>query len=65
MGDFFLDPVNLFDSWGTRVTIKAVDKFNETSLIIGDYEALIEATLDPYTAYKDAFYQFRRRATRR
>ena len=32
---------------------------NNTSLRIGEYEALKEASLDPYIAMRDAYYQFR------
>ena len=63
-GDYFLDPVNLFDDYATRIAIKAGDRVNETSLTIGDYEALKKAALDPYVAFRDAYHQFRRRKTR-
>ena len=33
---------------------------NNTSVRIGEYEALKEASLDPYVAMRDAYYQYRR-----
>ncbi len=59
-GDVFLDPVN----WAVsdiyiNVGVKAYQTVNETSLSIGDYEALKRAALDPYVALRSAFYQNR------
>jgi phospholipid-binding lipoprotein MlaA len=35
---------------------------NKTSLSIGEYEDLKESALDPYTAFKDAYIQYRENA---
>jgi len=32
---------------------------NNTSLRIGDYEALLEAAIDPYVAIRDGYIQYR------
>jgi phospholipid-binding lipoprotein MlaA len=37
----------------------AYEAVNDTSLRIGDYEALKEAALDPYVAIRDAYVQNR------
>ena len=34
---------------------------NDTSLRIGDYESLKEAAIDPYTAIRDAYVQYRQK----
>jgi phospholipid-binding lipoprotein MlaA len=58
VGDFFLSPLTYGDWWYTT-GIKAVDKVNDVSFRIGDYEALKEASIDPYVAIRDAYVQYR------
>jgi len=36
-----------------------LDKVNETSLTLGEYEDLKKAALDPYIALREAYYQYR------
>jgi len=36
-----------------------LDKINEASLTIGEYESLKKAALDPYIAVREAYYQYR------
>lgn len=59
-GDAFLDPLNYLvdDFWG-RAAIWTGEKVNYTSLTLGDYELFKETALDPYTAVRDAYQQFR------
>jgi len=60
VGDFFLDPVNyVFAHMPTRLGVKVYDKVNGTSLSIGAYEDLKEASIDPYVAVRDAYHQHR------
>jgi phospholipid-binding lipoprotein MlaA len=59
VGDWFLDPVNYVEPSLDRYLIKAGDKINATSLRIGEYEALKEAAIDPYTAFRDFYIQYR------
>lgn len=59
IGDSFLYPFQYVKPWYLSVTTKVYDKVNETSLRIGDYEALKEAALDPYIAVRDAYAQYR------
>ena len=60
-GDYFLDPVNLVDSTSSRYGIHAGDRFNRTSLQLGDYEDLKKSAIDPYAAVRDAYYQYRKK----
>ncbi len=60
LGDIFLDPiwwvpVNIW----TSVAIRAGEAVNDTSLRIGEYEALKEAALDPYVMIRNAYVQNR------
>jgi phospholipid-binding lipoprotein MlaA len=60
LGDTFLDPIWWVpvDIW-TSVGIRAGEAVNETSLRIGEYEALKEAALDPYVMIRNAYVQNR------
>jgi len=60
VGDLFLDPTNyLITSTPINLAIKSYYQVNETSLTLGEYEDFKEASLDPYIALKDAYYQYR------
>ena len=59
-GQLYMNPLNyLLDDWWSNLTVRTLDIVNNTSLRIGEYEALKEASLDPYIALRDAYYQFR------
>lgn len=60
VGDGFLDPVNYVSPIRDSVAIHAYDTLNDTSLQLGDYEDLKEASIDPYLAVKDAYVQHRK-----
>jgi phospholipid-binding lipoprotein MlaA len=36
-----------------------LEKINEASLTLGEYESLKKASLDPYIALREAYYQYR------
>ena len=67
VGDYFITPINhpntdFFDygkPWKLYYGLMAFDGLNATSFRLGDYEALKKASLDPYTALKDAYIQNR------
>jgi phospholipid-binding lipoprotein MlaA len=61
VGDSFLDPrtylpsrllVGVMGAW-------VIDRVNETSLTLGEYESLKKAALDPYIAVREAYFQYR------
>ena len=59
-GDIYLDPMAYISFDFTEyVFIRAGDRVNETSLALGEYESLKKASLDPYVALRDAYYQYR------
>ena len=60
LGDTFLDPIWWVpvDIW-TSVGIRAGEAVNDTSLRIGEYEALKEAAIDPYVMLRNAYVQNR------
>jgi len=61
IGDSFLDPLHyvMESDYDTGVYVQAEKTINNTSLVIGDYESLIEASFDPYIALRDAYLQQR------
>ena len=64
-GDEFLDPVYYLDlKRKYELSIKAYEKVNDVSLILGEYEDLKEAALDPYIALRDVYFQYRAAKTK-
>ena len=60
VGDIFLDPLFWVDmDLGTRVALRGGEVVNDTSLRIGQYEALKEAAIDPYVMIRNAWVQNR------
>ncbi len=60
VADSFLDPWNyLVTSTTPNLAVKAYDRVNNTSLTLGEYEAIKKAALDPYVAIRDAYQQYR------
>jgi len=58
-GDFFLHPISLLNSERAIVGVKTYEKTNEVSLTPGEYESFKKASLDPYTAMKNGYIQYR------
>jgi phospholipid-binding lipoprotein MlaA len=60
VGDTFLDPLWWVPTelWVT-LSIRAGETVNDTSLRIGEYEALKEAAIDPYVMIRNAYVQNR------
>jgi len=60
VGDTFLDPLFwLSPDIKTSIAIRAGETVNDTSLRIGEYEALKAAALDPYVMIRNAWVQNR------
>ncbi len=66
VGDIFMDPIfwigREFDNLWVIGGIYAGETVNDVSFRIGDYEALKEAALDPYTAIRNGYIQNRKTA---
>lgn len=58
-GDYFLYPVSYINPWYVWLGVRTLEEVNATSLRIGDYEALKNAAVDPYVAFRDAYIQYR------
>ena len=61
IGDWFLNPVSYVDPTEAYLGITAAETVNETSFRIGDYESFKEAAIEPYTAFRDAYIQYRKK----
>jgi phospholipid-binding lipoprotein MlaA len=62
VGEYFLYPPSYMGQiapWYVWPAIRSYEEVNRTSLRIGDYEALKEASIDPYLAIRDAYVQYR------
>lgn len=62
-GDYLLDPVSYLGFNGENDEALALvtgERVNKTSLRLGDYEDFKNATFDPYSAMRDAYFQKRR-----
>ncbi len=64
VGDYFITPLNYVEPWELDAGLGILDTVNRTSFRIGDYEDLKAASLDPYTAIKNAYIQNRRAQVR-
>jgi len=62
VGDGFLHPLYYIEPWEVDAVINAGEGINTLSLNLGRYEELQEGALDPYTALKDVYEQYRKRA---
>jgi len=60
VGGLWLNPLDyMVEDFWPNVGFRAFDMLNKTSLRIGEYEALKKASVDPYVAMRDAYYQYR------
>jgi phospholipid-binding lipoprotein MlaA len=61
VGDLYLHPFTYLDvDWEANVGARVFERVNQTALTMGDYELFTETALDPYTAVKDAYEQYRK-----
>ena len=61
VGEYFLYPVSYINPWYLWLGVRSYQEVNDTSLKIGDYESLKEASIDPYIAIRDAYVQYRQK----
>jgi len=65
-GDVALSPTLYLDlPWGVTAATSGVNALNTTSLHIEDIDSLRQATLDPYTAMRSAYFQNRAEAVKK
>lgn len=59
-GDLYVNPINYLEPTSLAFGVGLYRRFNDLSLRIGDYEAVKQAAVDPYVAFRDGYIQFRR-----
>ena len=58
-GDSFLNPLTYIEPFEAEMAVRGFDLVNRTSFHIGEYEALKEASVDPYVAMRNSYLQYR------
>jgi len=59
IGDAYLNPLIYIDPFEVELAVRGFNLVNKTSFHIGEYEALKEASVDPYVAMRNSYLQFR------
>jgi phospholipid-binding lipoprotein MlaA len=59
VGDLFLDPRTYLLDFPVSLAVRSTEVVNNTSLLIGEYESLKKAAIDPYVAKRDAYTDYR------
>jgi len=65
VADHILNPVTYAEPWEVSLGIRAVRITNDTSLHLGDYETLQSAAIEPYTAFRGAYIQYRAKSVQK
>jgi phospholipid-binding lipoprotein MlaA len=58
-GDLFVNPLTYLEPFALAAGVGGYRRFNDLSLRLGEYEAIKEAAIEPYTAVRDGYVQFR------
>jgi len=61
IGDYFAYPISYLDPWYAWLAVRGYKAINDTSLQIGDYEAIKDAAIDPYISIRNAYIQYRQK----
>lgn len=59
-GDFYLSPWTRVNSAAAAAGLGSFDYFNKASFDSNDYEELVNSSVEPYAALKNAYIQYRR-----
>lgn len=58
-GDLFIEPTSYIQPLAASIGVDGFQKINKTSLQLGQYEAFKASAIEPYTAARDAYLQYR------
>ena len=61
IGDAYINPLTYIEPFEASLAVRGFNLINRTSFHIGDYEALKEASVDPYVAMRNSYLQYRER----
>ncbi len=59
-GDLWVNPIGYLEPAAAAVGVGFYRRFNDLSFRIGEYEAIKEAALEPYSAVRNGYIQFRK-----
>lgn len=59
IGDAYLNPLTYIEPFEAALAVRGFNLTNRTSFHIGEYEALKEASVDPYVAMRNSYLQYR------
>jgi phospholipid-binding lipoprotein MlaA len=65
VGDRWISPLGFVEPWEVSLGVTGYNILNNLSFRTDDYEALKEAALDPYEAFRNAYVQLRQSKIRR
>jgi len=65
VGDRWISPLGFVEPWEVSLGVTGYNILNNLSFRTGDYEALKEAALDPYEAFRNAYVQLRQSKIKR
>lgn len=60
VGDYFLDPITYVTPWQVSWSLVGMRTLSELDGILDAYDSMTKSAIEPYTAVRDAFVQFRR-----
>jgi phospholipid-binding lipoprotein MlaA len=55
----WVNPIGYLEPAAAAVGVGAYRRFNDLSFRLGEYEAVKAAAIEPYTAVRDGYIQFR------
>ncbi|MFC1763178.1 VacJ family lipoprotein [Planctomycetota bacterium] len=61
VGDYFLNPLSYADYWEVELVLKGVQYSNLAAASYSQYDLLKQEAIEPYTAMRDGYIQFRRK----
>jgi len=59
LGDAYINPLVYIRPFEAQLAVRGFNLVNKTSFHIGEYEALKEASVDPYVAMRNSYLQYR------
>ena len=59
LGDLWVNPIGYLEPAAAAYSVGFYRRFNDLSFRIGEYEAIKEAALEPYSAVRNGYVQFR------
>ena len=60
VGDYFLDPLNYVEPWELSLGLTAVRNFNDLDNVLDLYDDMRKISVEPYTALRNGYVQYRR-----